>query len=464
MRHPTTSTRPPTSATAPFKLSLADAARAIRNGYLTAEEVTRSCLERITLKDREILAWEWIDARAAVAHAKRADELVHLRGALGRLHGIPIGVKDIIYTKGIPTAMGSPIFRDFIPSYSAACVEKLESAGAFVMGKTVTTEFANQKPGKTRNPWNPRFTPGGSSSGSAAAVAAGFVFGALGSQTRGSTIRPAVYCGIVGYKPSFGVVSRFGMNPLSTTLDHVGILTRTVDDAALMASCMAGHDRRDSGSIRDEELPENLCDVAPLEKPPRLAAVRSPVWSTAESSQRELFAANQDVLRKAGAALEQVELPAIFEAAIDVTRAIHLSEIAHNYGPLMKQHSEQVSARFAEFYNQGLRYSAAEYLDALGKREELRRTLQSLLAEYDAIITPPATGEPPRTLDFTGDANFCTIWTLCGVPCVSFPTGLGPNGLPMGMQVVGGYLNDRAMLRVGKWCMDRLPLTASLPD
>ena len=444
----------------PYRLSLAEAARAIREGELTSEALTRSCLERIRAKDPDILAWEWLDADTALAAARACDA----RKASGPLHGIPLGMKDIIYTRGVPTRMGSPIYKDFVPAHSAACVEYLEAAGAFVMGKTVTTEFANQKPGKTRNPWNPEYTPGGSSSGSAAAVAAGFVPAALGSQTRGSTIRPAVFCGVVGYKPSFGLVSRFAMNPLSQTLDHVGIITRTADDAALMASCMARYDVRDAHSLREEDRPAEVFQVERFAQPPRLAFVRSPLWHLAEAPQRELFEASAGALRKAGAHVAEVELPTIFDGAIDVTRVIHYAEIAFNYRELMARHANDVSERFAEFYKGGLEYSAADYLEALQQREKLRASLAALMHEYDAIVTPPATGELPRGLGFTGDANFCTIWTLCGVPCVSFPTALGPHGLPLGLQVVGGYLKDRVALGAAKWCMEKLPFRIGTLD
>lgn len=441
---------------APNELTLVAATRRLRQGTLTSEGLTSSCLESIARHDPDILAWAWLDPRIALENARTADKLLRAGHRKGELDGMPIGIKDIIYTKGIPTGMGSPIFRDFVPDFSATCVRKLEEHGAFVLGKTVTTEFASQHPGKTRNPWNTQITPGGSSSGSAAAVAARFVPGALGSQTRGSTIRPAVYCGVVGYKPSFGLISRHGVNPLSSTLDHVGVIARSVDDAALLASCMIGYDALDSGSVRTDASFRKLNRVKPLAQAPRLAAVRSPLWRLVEGPQRDLFGANQQVLRQAGAKIDEVALSPSFDDAIDVAKVIQLAEIAHNYSRLIAQHSNLVSKRFHEFVEEGSRFSAVRYLDALRSREELSRELAKLFEYYDAIITPPATGEPPNTLEFTGDANLCTIWTLCAVPAVSIPTGVGPNGMPMGLQVVGPYLKDCQTLQAAKWCASRL--------
>ena len=440
-----------------FSLGIGEAARSIREREFSSEQLVASCLDRISERDDEILAWEWLDPKRALAKARQADTLLKSGKPVGELHGVPIGLKDIIMTKGIPTRMGSPVFSKFVPKVSAACVEKLEEAGAIIMGKTVTTEFASQHPGKTRHPWNPRYTPGGSSSGSAAAVAAGFIPGALGSQTRGSTIRPAVYCGIVGYKPSYGLISRFGVHPLSATLDHVGILTRTVDDAGLLAACLMGTDLRDPATAAAGHLPVSPAHLPQLSRPPRLAAVRSPVWHLADASQRRLFADNQRALKRAGAQIKEIELPQIFDRAIEITKAIHFSEIAHSYHALMDRYSARISKRFAEYYKEGLKFAAHEYLDALRMREKLQQALAVFFEDFDAIITPPATGEPPRTLRFTGDANFCTIWTLCGVPAAAFATGTGANGMPMGLQVVGSYLGDRHLLRVAKWCARKLP-------
>jgi Asp-tRNA(Asn)/Glu-tRNA(Gln) amidotransferase A subunit family amidase len=438
-------------------LTLQEAASGIRNGRFTSEALTTRYLERIRRYESRIRAWAWLDEGHVLAQARAADRMLREGRIAGPLHGVPIGIKDIIYTNGIPTRMGSPIFSGFVPDHSAACVERLEAAGAFVQGKTATTEFANRHPAGTTNPWNAEFTPGGSSSGSAAAVAAGLTAAALGSQTRGSIVRPAVYCGVVGFKPSFGLISRFGVHELSWTLDHVGVLVRSVDDAGLLVSSMIGHDARDPASLQDELLPATLDEIGELAAAPRIAAIRSPLWSAAEAAQRDLFESNCETLRAAGAQLDYVELPQEFNDADRAARVIQLAEIARNFTTLYASAADRMSATFRESCERGMRVTAVEYLQALDARSALRRALAQTFAAFDGIVTPPAAGEAPRTLNSTGDPAFCTMWTLCGVPCVAFPTGLGPQRMPMGLQVVGAYLDDRRALQVAKWCMSRLP-------
>lgn len=443
-------------------LTLSDASIGIRSGAFTSEALTARYAERILEHDHRIRAWAWFDESRAIAEARKADQGIREGAVPGPLHGIPIGVKDIIYTKGLPTRLGSSIFADFVPGHSATCVEKLLLAGGFVQGKTVTTEFANQYPGPTTNPWDTRFTPGGSSSGSAAAVAAGFTTAALGSQTRGSTIRPAVYCGVVGFKPSFGLISRHGVHRLSSTLDHVGVFTRSIDDAGFLVSCLMGEDPLDLATLARAQLPPALHKPGELPHPPRVAALRSTPWSTADDAQQQLFDANCAKLRKMGAKVEAVELAELFHQANEVASVILRSEVAHNFGTLRSESGARMSPKFRELCDRGLRYPAVEYLAALDARTAMRKALAALFQAFDAIVTPPATGEAPRTLNSTGDAGFCTLWTLCGVPSVGFPTGTGPNGLPMGLQVVGALFEDTRTLQIAKWCMRCLPFTKRL--
>lgn len=441
------------------RLTLSDAARCLQEGLFSSEELTRGYLERIKEHDGRIHAWVHIDADRAVADARRADRILRDEGPLGALHGIPLGVKDIICTKAMPTGMGSPIYAGFVPDYSAACVERLELAGAFVQGKTVTTEFAHQHPGPTVNPWNPAYTPGGSSSGSAAAVAAGFTCAALGTQTRGSIIRPAVYCGVVGYKPSFGLISRYGVNPLSATLDHVGVITRSVEDAALLASCVIGQDARDAGSIDAPKIARAIESLGDLAEPPSLAAIRTPSWDAADRAQQDLFDQNCVALRANGARVDSVELTDAFRHANDAATVIQSVEMAYNYRALCERSSEGMSAKFLAVCDRGRRYPAVDYRAALDARASLRAALEQSLAGYDAIVTLAATGEAPHTIESTGDATFCAVWTLCGVPSIAVPTGVAPSGMPMGMQVVGPYLGDQRALQVAKWCMECLPFS-----
>ncbi|HZQ61172.1 MAG TPA: amidase, partial [Casimicrobiaceae bacterium] len=371
-------------------LGLVEAAAGIRMRRFSSEALTASCLDRIALHDARVLAWAWLDPEHALAQARECDAVLRRGDIAGPLHGVPVGVKDIIYTKGIPTGMGSPIFADFVPAYSAACIERLEAAGGFVLGKTVTAEFATQHPGKTRNPWNPEHTPGGSSSGSAAAVAARFVPGALGTQTKGSTIRPAAYCGVVGFKPTLGVVSRHGVHAVSETLDQIGLFARSVDDVALLAAIIAGRDSRDATTCGDAQALLPASALAGRASPPRLAAVRTPFWSVAEDEQQALFVANCNALRESGAHVQDVELPAIFDEAADVINILQMSELAHNFADMMAHSADRVSAAFRRFYDAGVAYTAVEYLRAQRKRQGMRAALDSLLADHDAIVTPPA--------------------------------------------------------------------------
>ena len=430
-----------------FRVGLREAARSIAEGRFSSADYTRSCLQRIWLMEDQVQAWQWLDHERAMGLAELADRSKNERQAVGLLRGLPLGIKDIFDTRGIPTELGSPLFKGNVPQASAQVVEKLEQAGGFVMGKTVTAEFAFLAPGKTRNPWNPAHTPGGSSSGSAAAVAAGFVPAALGTQTNGSIIRPAAFCGVVGYKPSQGTVSNHGTLDYSPTLDQTGVFTRSVADAAWVTSCIA-----------EKQNPVSH-EINVLDKKLKLAAVRSPVWTRAEGAQRRIFSDNARKLSESGAEVVETELPAAFNQAHPCLRRIMAHEAAKFFRELQMRDREKISAVLNAFLDEGSDISDSAYQDTLRLRGQLQEDLSAFLKEFDAIITPPANGEAPATLDNTGDPAFCTIWTLCGVPAITIPTGLGPQGLPLGLQIVGGYQADDKLLAVACWCEERLPFS-----
>lgn len=432
----------------PF-IGLVEAVRKLRNGSLSAEELTRECLARIAAHETLVQAWNWIEPQRAIKLAQEVDA-TRPQNRAGMLAGIPLGIKDVISTVGIPTEMGSPIFAGHIPSESATVIKTLEREGAFVLGKTVTTEFATQHPGKTRNPWNPAHTPGGSSSGSAAAVAAGFVPAALGTQTRGSTIRPAAYCGVVGFKPSYGRISVDGVFPQSHTLDHIGLFARTVADVALLASCCFPLGSQDRSAIDNSEV------VLMPQKAPRLVAVRSSTWAQAEESQRANFSDSIRRLQVAGARVETVELPEVFSAGMMAVKTIQLREIADLYAAKLPEWNGQISAAFRRYVEDGSNVTRAQYSEALEMRESLINQLVLFGDGFDGIVTPPAMGEAPYGLSFTGDASFCGIWTLCGVPALSIPSGFGPHGLPLGLQVVGMPGCDYRALQAALWCEQAL--------
>jgi Asp-tRNA(Asn)/Glu-tRNA(Gln) amidotransferase A subunit family amidase len=435
-----------------YRLSLREAAKRIREGALTAAELTRACLTRCSRLEPRIAAWEHLAAEQALERAEALDEARAKGAALPPLHGIPLGIKDIIDVAGMPTTMGSPIHAGRVARDSAPLVKSLEAAGAVILGKTVTTEFAYFTPNKTRNPWNSVHTPGGSSMGSAAAVAAGMVCGAVGTQTNGSVIRPAAFCGVVGWKPSLGSIPVDGMLAFAQTFDTVGVFTRSVGDAAYLGAALALPAGRQSAGITD------------LTRAPRLAAVRSPVWAQAEDAQKEAFASGIEALRRAGASVDSVDLPSAFDRAHDVHLRIMAFEAARNLGPVQREHREKISQRLNALLDEGGAIPETGYRDALTARASLQQDYAGSLSDFDAVITPPTLGEAPATLTQTGSPAFCSIWTLLGVPALALPVGLGPQGLPLGLQVVGAAGQDDKVLSVASWCERVLPFTAMLPE
>jgi Asp-tRNA(Asn)/Glu-tRNA(Gln) amidotransferase A subunit family amidase len=436
-------------------LKLAQLAQGIRENRFTCEALARYYLARIEKMEPSICAWQWLDSGHVLNQARQADRHVQDGLAPGGLHGIPVGVKDIINTRGISTEMGSAVFAHHVPDLDATIVKRFKEAGAFVMGKTVTAELAFLYPGKTRNPWNGQHTPGGSSSGSAAAVAAGFTPVALGTQTNGSVIRPAAYCGVVGYKPSLGLISRHGVHELSRSLDQVGVFARHVEDAACFASYLTGYDPNDEDSIAAGCLHPGFTP-APVPAALKLAAVRTSVWNLADAIQQEMFAKNSSLLKDRGARVENVELGEKFHSAHETHKIIMFYEGARAMDALQHNHRERISPVLNQLIDEGRTIPQAHYGEALVQRDELRRELENLFDSYDAVLTPPATGAAPVTLTSTGNPAFCTVWTLCGVPAITLPCGLSAEGLPLGVQLVGAYLKDDHLLRVAQWCESQI--------
>ena len=442
-----------------YPLGLLDTLRAYREGRATVQDYVTSCSERVAALEPRIQAWEWFDPSRAMAEAEeRAGGILQDLP----LFGIPVGVKDIIATRGIPTRYGSRIFANNVPTHSAWIVRRLEALGGLVMGKTVTTEFAFRQPGKTRNPWNTAHSPGGSSSGSAAAVAAGFVPIAIGTQTLGSVIRPAAFCGVVGYKPSFGAISRTGIHPFSATLDTVGVFARSVADAAWFGACLMGPDPRDESTLM--RGPEKILRVPlePLAAGPRLAVVRTPKWPLASDAQKSHFDESIAKLQAAGASLREVNLPHLFDDAWDNVVTIMARDAVKSFASIESRHRIRLSPHLIELLDRGHRVTPEQYTRARAKRDEYRRWLDGVFEKNDAIATIPATGEAPEGLSNTGDASFCSLWTQAGMPAVSIPSGFGPRGLPLGLQVVGRYREDEHALKVASWIESTLAFKPGL--
>ncbi|MDB5863926.1 MAG: glutamyl-tRNA amidotransferase [Betaproteobacteria bacterium] len=424
------------------ELGLREIAAGVRDRRWSAREVITACAQRIEVLEPRVRAWETLALERAFARADALDAT----GCDGALAGVPLAIKDLIDVAGLPTRYGSPLYASASPaSVSASCVAALERAGAIILGKSVTTEFAYYTPGKARNPWNIEHTPGGSSMGSAASVACGMAAGALGTQTNGSVVRPAAFCGVVGFKPSFGSVSNHGTLDPWPTLDHTGVFARSVADAAVLAAVIVS--------------PGLLSGRASLpERAPRLALVRSPVWHLAQAPQREMLASNANALERAGAQVSELELPASFERAHAVQRLIMAFEAARHFGSLQARNRDGFSVQLNALIDEGAAIDEPRHREALAATEAFRAELARTYRDFDALITPPAAGEAPATLKETGSPAFCTIWTLLGVPAITFPVGLGPAGLPLGLQVVGHARDDERMLQVAAWCESHLPL------
>jgi len=373
-----------------------------------------------------------------------------LSGApIGPLHGVPVGIKDIFDTADMPTEYGSAIYAGRTPSRDATVVARLRAAGAVIMGKTVTTEFAYFSPGKTRNPHNPEHTPGGSSSGSAAAVGANMVPLALGSQTNGSTVRPAAYCGIVGFKPTHGLISRHGALMLSRTLDHVGLFANSVDDIALLAEQIIGYDEQDADTQPLARIPfvEIASEDPPL--PPMFAFIKTPLWERADEETREGFA---EIVEDLGPQVEEVELFPSTQDAWQWHQTIMGAEMAINLEREWKKGRERLSDQLCRQIEAGREIQAVDYQRALQQITLIHGSFLELFEQrYDAILTPAAPGGAPKGIDSTGDPSFCTLWTLCGMPAISLPLLQSSDGLPIGVQLVGPRYGDARLLRTARW-------------
>ena len=413
----------------PFCLTASEAARRIASGQLRPEALMEACLDRIAAREPIVHAFAWLDpeqARRAAATARP-----------GKLHGLPVGVKDVLDTADMPSEYNSPIWRGHRPRADAAAVAWAREAGAVVVGKTVTTEFANRHPGPTANPHDPRRTPGGSSSGSAAAVADYFLPLAFGTQTAGSIIRPAAFCGIIGFKPSFGLINRHGMKLMSDSLDTVGVLARSVADCALFAGAVAGVDLGEP-------------DVKP-DPAPRIGLCRSPVWEQASPETQALLLDAGDRLARSGATVGPCELPEDFSHLIAAHPLVMHAESARALGWEMTTAREAISAELRE----RLEWALAQPETALGEAravlERTRLAFPAAMDGFDVLLTPAAPGEAPEGLGWTGDPVFNFIWTSLHVPCVAIPAGEGPAGMPLGLQVVARRGEDREALAWAQW-------------
>ena len=429
-------------------LTASDAIIGMGNASYSSEELTTACLTQIEKRDNVVQAWAYLDNKKALSQARKADERSKENDRYpGALNGVPVGIKDIIDTKDMPTEHGTTVHRGRQPEIDAVIVDRLRTAGAVIMGKTVTAELAVYTPGKTTNPHDPFRTPGGSSSGSAAAVAAGMIPLAIGTQTNGSVIRPASFCGVVGFKPTYGSIPRSGILRQAPSLDQVGVFSRTVLDSALLASVLTT-----GAGYHGDTLPWPRIDIPyitkPFCRPPRIGFIKTPVWSeAADHCQKTILGYVEQVATDA----PEIELPNVCSDAISCTRTIMLAEMAHNYNDLYEHHKSQLSAALVEMIKEGRKITTSRYLEAKNLSQDIMTEVGRVLRNFDAVITPATPAEAPVGLESTGSPVFCSIWSLCGVPAVSLPVLNGASGMPMGLQLVSARGNDSTLLRVAHW-------------
>ena len=434
-------------------LTANQAAQGIRDGVFSSRDLVQSCIAQIQAREPEVQAWAYFDAEHALTQATKADEDRAAGKPMGPLHGVPVGIKDIIDTGDMPTEDGTPLHSGRNPWHDAKVVDLLRTAGAVIMGKTVTTEMATLAPGKTRNPHNPEHTPGGSSSGSAAAVAAGMVPLAIGTQTNGSLIRPAAYCGVFGFKPTRGLVSRQGILRQSEPLDQVGGFARSIDDIALLGEVLSAYDPDEPGMTPRAPVPMlRVCNEEPP-MPPTLALIKTPWWPQLDADTREGFGELAEHLSdKVG----EFVLPDSASAVLDWHKAVMEADIAANYEADYERGADKLSDSLKELIERGRSVKAVDYIKSLARIPVVTEALDEIFDRYDAILTPAVAGAAPHGLESTGSPMFCTLWTYCGMPAISLPLLQSGNGLPVGIQLVGRVGDDARLLRTARWLVDAI--------
>jgi Asp-tRNA(Asn)/Glu-tRNA(Gln) amidotransferase A subunit family amidase len=434
-------------------LTANQAAQGIRDGVFSSRDLVQSCIAQIQAREPEVQAWAYFDAEHALTQATKADEDRAAGKPMGPLHGVPVGIKDIIDTGDMPTEDGTPLHAGRNPWHDAKVVDLLRTAGAVIMGKTVTTEMATLAPGKTRNPHNPEHTPGGSSSGSAAAVAAGMVPLAIGTQTNGSLIRPAAYCGVFGFKPTRGLISRQGILRQSAPLDQPGGFARSIDDIALLGEVLSAYDPDEPGMTPRAPVPMlRLCNEEPP-MPPTLALVKTPWWPQLDADTRDGF---DELVEHLSGKVGEFVLPDSAAAVLDWHKSVMEADIAANYEADYERGADKLSVSLKELIERGCNVKAVDYIKSLARIPVVTEALDEIFDRFDAILTPAVAGAAPHGLESTGSPMYCTLWTYCGMPAISLPLLQSGNGLPVGVQLVGRVGDDARLLRTARWLVDAI--------
>jgi len=432
------------------ELTACEAARQIAKRELTSVALVEACLARVSEREEAVRAWTYLDQDYAMAQARYADKRLVMGEVLGPLHGVPVAIKDILDTADMPTENGTPVHEGRQPEEDAHVVEALRKAGAVIMGKTVTTELAVFHPGKTRNPHDQGRTPGGSSSGSAAAVASCMVPVGLGTQTAGSILRPASYCGVYGFKPTFGLVPRIGCLNQSPALDTIGPLARSVEDLAFITDIIAAYDPRDGASWQRGGATLTEIATRASQQAPRLAFIKTPMWSRADATAQEALLS---FISRLGQYCDEVDLPEDFAEAWTLQRLLQWRDVAKNYGLIFDGRLEMASPKMRELIEIGEGHSDAQYAAAREKQEQTAVRLEELLAGFDAFVMLASPGPAPQGLEATGDPVFNALATFAGMPAVSLPL-MEVEGLPCGVQLIGARQRDGELLSTARWLSD----------
>ena len=427
--------------------------QSLKKGEFTCEELVTNYIDHINKYEKNVEAWEFFDETLILKQAKKLDQDHQLGKVHGDLHGVPVGIKDIFDTENMPTSDGTEIHKENPSWNDCTVVSKLKQAGAIIMGKTVTTELAYYSPGKTKNPHDPTRTPGGSSSGSAAAVASHMVPLAIGSQTNGSVIRPASYCGVVGYKPTKGLISRHLVLQISRALDQIGVFSNTLEDAALISEQLFGYDKQDPDTSLSAK--PKLLDATKQKPPlePIFAYIKLPFMDELDEDAKKGFEEIKDELK---GKIDEIELPEGFVDIPEWHKVIMESDMARSFSVEYTKSKHKLSNNIIEAIERGMKYTAVEYNNALSKIDAANIYFKQFFYDYDAILTPSASGEAPKGLKSTGNPIFCTIWTFCGMPCISLPLLKGRNGLPIGVQLVSSLFDDERLFRNASWLTKKI--------
>ena len=446
----------------PYELTASQAASEIARRGISVVELMESLLARSRALEPGLRVWVTLDEDAALEAARRSEQALKDGAGQGALHGVPIGVKDIFYTRGVRTTAGSPIYADFVPAHDSTAVARLKAAGAIMMGKTVTTELAAFDPPPTRNPWNPAHTPGGSSSGSAVGVAARMFPAALGTQTGGSVLRPASYNGVVGLKPTFGRISRYGVVPAAWSLDTMGFFARSVEDAALLLTVLAGYDPRDPRSST-RQVPDFRQALTPTNTPPRIGLLRQVFLERADPEVRSHTERVAQRLVDAGAQVEEVPFPSDFDTVLAAHRVVMAVEMAAFHEGSFSMRPDDFSPKVRGTIEAGLLVAGVTYLKAQRQRSAFRRRAEDAARGFDVLLSPSTPTPAPGDLSTTGDPAFQVPWTSCGFPAITLPSGLSEAGMPLGIQLASGPFQEEGLLSAARWCEGVLEVAPAPP-